>query len=401
MASSLAMFCAVLAALVACLVGIVAKVLADRGVLVPGSLRRGVDLSVAPSLLQMEAGAAEVVATLSTPPGNIAVSSCGRVIFNFHPEYSEPSGAKFAEVSQGTWVPRFDLGAHVNTVLSLRIGASDRLYLLDFAFHGLGGSPKMVVFQLSTSASKDTFLMSYTFPSAVAGVGSMLNDFNLSPDEKHMYIADTSIVAGTPALVACAVDDMLRNSQDACRRHLQGHRSVLPEALDLSVNGGPRIVLAGLVHMRIGVDSIALDREGRWLYYAPVSSETLWRVPAAMLAKDGVNETEVEVAVERFSAKPITDGISVDDAGNVLVTAFEYSAVAMIHAGDRYEDRKTSVVLHDLEHLQWPDGLSFGPDRWLYVTSSALHHKFSGHDLTKGMFHIVRMRMAVGAAAGQ
>ena len=64
-----------------------------------------------------------------------------------------------------------------------------------------------------------------------------------------LYIADTSIIGGTPALIACSVPLMEQQSkepkncsrgdrgvwvcpnQDACRRHLDGHHSVAPQQL--------------------------------------------------------------------------------------------------------------------------------------------------------------------------
>ena len=45
--------------------------------------------------------ALEIVAELPLPPGNLAVSSKGRVFFNFHPEF-DLQGTKVAELDPGT-----------------------------------------------------------------------------------------------------------------------------------------------------------------------------------------------------------------------------------------------------------------------------------------------------------
>ena len=94
---------------------------------------------------------------------------------------------------------------------------------------------------------------------------------------------------------------------------------------------------------------------------------------------------------------PVSDGLTTDDAGNVYVTAFEQAAVARIDAADR----ALRLVVRHREWLRWPDGFSFGPDGWLYLSNSALHLKFGGADMQAGApYHIVRMRVpgSVGAS---
>eukprot|EP00439_Symbiodinium_sp_Y106_P040480 s2538_g4.t5 len=342
-----------------------------RGLLAAGEAAPDLGIPTASMSHEFRPGLVESVIALDTPPGNLAVSPSGRIIFNFHALHTHPSGYKFAEVVGDSWIPRLDLDRASQEVLSLRIGSSGRLFLLDHAGHGLLHTPKLVVFQLGTSASEDHFQLAYPFPSEIAGFGSMLNDFNLSPDESMLYIADTSIIGGTPALIACSVPLMEQQSKDACRRHLDGHHSVAPQQLSINVNGDSALWPA---LSRIGVDSIALDRKGEWLYFGPLTSASLFRIPAGLLSANS-STTEVAAAVERYAEKPISDGIGTDDAGNVLLTAFEHSAVVAITPA-----RSLKVVYRSQQHLQWPDGLSFGPDSWLYVTSSAVHHAMRGRD---------------------
>eukprot|EP00747_Dinoflagellata_sp_TGD_P218735 gnl/TRDRNA2_/TRDRNA2_90939_c0_seq1.p1 gnl/TRDRNA2_/TRDRNA2_90939_c0~~gnl/TRDRNA2_/TRDRNA2_90939_c0_seq1.p1 ORF type:complete len:405 (+),score=60.23 gnl/TRDRNA2_/TRDRNA2_90939_c0_seq1:61-1275(+) len=347
---------------------------------------------------QVKDGGAEIVAKLETPPGNIAVSCMGRVLFNFHPQYNEPSGAKIAELVTsgflaGTWKPRKDLDRAVHTVLSLRFDIIDRLYLLDHADHGSKGAPKMVVFDCNTTDGEDRFLWEYEFPEFVAGNGSMLNDFQISLYATYIYIADTSIVKGMPAILACDVKKMKDGDQNACRRILELHKSVMAEKLDVNVNGQP--VLMGGKPFRVGVDSIALDRKNEWLYYGPLTGTTLWRVPtySNTLHSEKLSHRKIKDSVQRYATKPISDGMSTDASGNVLITAIEHSAVAIIRPGEK----SFGYVLRDPEVLQWPDGLCFGRDNWLYVTSSALHHHFAGRDMTKeAPYHIVKMQIPGG-----
>lgn len=153
--------------------------------------------------------ALEIVAELPIPPGNIAVSQSGRIFFNFHPEYN-PSPDKIAELDEKSrWhaFPDEEFQNRIISCLSLRIDSFSRLWLLDFAQHGIQGAPKLFAIQLADKREKnlDRLVIEYSFPREVAGFGSFLNDFQVDPSGSFIYIADTSIVAGTPALIVYSV----------------------------------------------------------------------------------------------------------------------------------------------------------------------------------------------------
>jgi hypothetical protein len=225
------------------------------------------DRTTAPAL---PASALQVVAELDHPPGNVAVSRTGRVFLTLHPQGNPPAkvvelvGGKPVpyptEAFQGSGKPAFD------TVLSLRIDRQDRLWALDFARYGRG-QPRLFAFDLATNA----LVHQYDFPSGVAGLLSMLNDFQVDPRGEKIYIAETSPILQRPALI---VYDVATRS---ARRLLQGHRSVAAKGYILQAPGRD-IKLLGLIPLRLGIDSIALDRRGEWLYYGPVSDDRLYRL---------------------------------------------------------------------------------------------------------------------------
>lgn len=162
-----------------------------------GAPFQGADLELESTLLP--ASSLEVVASLPTPPGNVAVSSDGRVFFNFHPEFS-PKPTKVAVLTgESSWTPYPDAAFQEKlvTCLSLRVDQQNRLWLLDFAQHGIVGIPTLYGIDLSTNSLVHTF----EFPSRMAGIGSMLNDFQVDPAGDLVYIADTSVLGGTPGLV--------------------------------------------------------------------------------------------------------------------------------------------------------------------------------------------------------
>jgi sugar lactone lactonase YvrE len=309
------------------------------------------DRTTAPRL---KSSVLEKVADLPYPPGNIAVSRDGRVFFTYHPDGQPPS--QVMELKDGEAVPYPNPGFPLyQTVLALRIDQQGRLWALDHAHFGRG-RPRIMAFDLSTNDLDHR----YDFPRDIAPWLSMLNDFQVSPDGRHLYIADASPIRQTPALVL--YDTVEKQS----RRVLQGARSVRP--VDFVIHApGREMTLFGLITLRIGVDSIALDRAGEWLYYGPVNGDRLYRIATERLRDQSMSPGALNATVEDFAPKPISDGLSTDAAGNVYITDPEHNAIHVLQP-----DGTLETLVQDAR-LRWPDGLSFGPDGWLYVTCSALH----------------------------
>lgn len=303
----------------------------------------------------------ELVASLPTPPGNVAVSADGRVFASLHPEAGPRT--KIVEIVQGEARPfpnaAFQSGdgepRWFRNVIALRIDRQDRLWTLDNGDHGLHPG-RLLAFDLKSGEVAHEF----EFPRSVAGLGSHLNDFQVAADGKVIYIAEASFFAKTPALVVYDVE------RRAARRLLQGHPSVTPEAYT-PVVGGRRMVAFGLVSIRPGVDSIALDSRGEWLYFAPVTSGHLYRARTADLRDEALSAGELASRVETWAEKTMSDGITMDLAGNVFLTDPEHSAIMQLRP-----DGALETVVKD-DRLRWPDGFSWGPDGWLYVSCSALH----------------------------
>jgi sugar lactone lactonase YvrE len=309
------------------------------------------------------AAALEVVVDLDHPPGNIAVSETGRVFFTLHPDGDPPN--KVMELVNGRPVPypseQFQHGPvpgrpHFETILSLRIDRKGRLWTLDFARFGWG-QPRLLAFDLATNS----LVHQYDFPSDVAGLSSMLNDFQVDPEGRRIYIADTSPIIQRPALIV--YDTATRTS----RRLLAGHPSVASENYRIQAPGRD-MTLFGIATLRIPVDSIALDTRGEHLYYGPVTGGRLYRVATRHLNDETLAPETLAAAVEEFAAKTLSDGLTMDLDDNIYLSDMEHSAIVRLAP-----DRTLTTLVKD-PRLRWPDGFSFGPDGWLYVTCSALQH---------------------------
>jgi hypothetical protein len=291
---------------------------------------------------RLAASVLEVVADLDLPPGNIAVSEQGRVFFSFHPEASPP--VQVAELVDGTPVPFPDDELQpegsdprrFQSVLSLRIDRQGRLWTLDNAHHGVG-QPRLLAFDPDARE----VVHEYDFPREIAPLGSHLNDFQVSP----VY----DVEAGR------------------ARRLLEGGVSVGAEPF-VPVVQGREMLLFGVVAIRPGVDSIALDRNGEWLYYAAVTAQYLYRIRTRDLDEPSLSPEALAARVERFAPKTMSDGITTDRSGGIYLSDPENSAILRLAP-----DATLTTLVKD-PVLRWPDGFSFGPGGWLYVTCSALHH---------------------------
>ena len=334
----------------------------------------------------------EPIANLDHPPGNIAVSADGRVFFTFHPDGDPP--VKLAELVNGRPVPYpneeyqkpVEGKPHFQTPLAIRIDAKNRLWVLDYAGYAMG-QPRLVAFDLATGQPDHL----HEFPSDVTPFLSMLNDFQVSPDGKKVYIAEASPIRQRPALIVYDVE------KRTSRRVLDGHPSV--QAQDYLLQAPGRDMVAyGLYALKIGVDSIGLDAKGEWLYFGPLSGDRMYRIRTADLDDETITPQDLAARVEDYGPKTISDGITTDVAGNVYLSDPEHSAVVRLTP-----ERKLETLVKD-GRLRWPDGFSFGPDGWLYVTASDLQDVLfvsRSHMRASAPFQIFRFKPGTQGVPGR
>lgn len=323
------------------------------------------------------------------PMGNVAVSRRGRIFYTIHPE-SNPPYPKLYEWQNGkpvAWPAGTDQRRLFETPLGIRIDSRNRLWIIDPANHGTGQA-RLIAFDVDSGREVHRF----DFPGAVAPLGSFLQDMSISPDGRWVYIADVGFWAKRPAIVV--YDTQARTA----RRVLSRDASVYPQNILIRNQIKPMRFLGGLLEMKTGVDGIAASRDGKWVYYAAMNHDRLYRVPAAALQNPALGDDAIRRQVRAVGRKPLNDGITTDDAGNIFLTDIEHQAVLrMTPAG------KLSTVIKD-KRIRWADGLSWGPDGWLYLADSAIPHiilENAEHHAANAPYYVWRFKPGSSAPAGQ
>jgi hypothetical protein len=354
-------------------------------------------LTTSPAIVPVNA--LEVVAILPTPPGKVAVSNNHRIFFSFHPEYH--STLNVAELlSQTSWkaFPSLEFQSKFQSVLAVRVDVQDRLWLLDYAHHAVKTSPQLFVFQLASRWKKDELLFNVTIPSSVAGFGSMLSDMQIDSTGDYAYIADTSLIAATPALLVFSV------ATQSVIRLLEGHTAMQGLSVQLSVAG--RNLGPGPLGWRLNVHGLSLDRTNDLLYVSAPTSNSLFAISTSVL-QDYVRDARANnhgIGLQDqmklvSSQKPVSFGLSTDGKGGLWTTAVEHNAIVVgfpttpknSSLGRPAQIMRWIKVVESEMLLRWPDGLCFGPDG-LYISNSALHLKLTRGNLSShAPFHILKL----------
>jgi sugar lactone lactonase YvrE len=344
------------------------------------------DLSTPPELPE---SALQVVVSYPEPIGNVAVSADGRIFFTVHPE-SRPQGNRLLEWVDGAAVP-YPSGTvqpHLfDTVLGLSIDRQNRLWTIDHGNHGFSDA-RLLAFDLATGE----LAHDYRFHPDIAPAGSFLQDLRVSADGNYVFIADASFWRKRPALIVYEVQTR------HARRVLESHTSVKAGNYFIRTPLREMKFLGGLVSLKGGVDGIAIDEKDEWLYYGAINQDDLFRIPIRTLEDAALPARQLENAVERYSRKPLSDGMSADRNGNVYVTDVEHGAVLIVG-----RDRQPRTLIRSTG-IRWADSLCFGPDGWLYLADSAIPElvlQSKNHIKEKGPYNIFRFQPGFAGTPGQ
>ena len=359
--------------------------------------RRGILVGAAAGLVAFRSARAQTAAPAATRPGaagqasglervatfeqqvtGVAVARDGRTFVCF-PRWEKDVEVSVAEVGRdgrltpypdAEWnayrnaAPR-DLAHHFVCVQSVTVDPQGYLWILDAAAPGnefnLPGGVKMLKVDLGTNRIVQTV----AFDSAAAPQGAYLNDLRVTPDGRWAFVTDSGQRG------AIVVVDL---STGRARRALDGAGPTQPEPDVVVKADGRELRRTDGRPTLFAADGIALDAEGRYLYWQALTGRTLYRVSTAALIDEAMPPTRLASAVEKLGATGVADGYWMDKTGNLYVTSPEDDALKV-----RRPDGKMETLAQD-KRLRWPDSLAEGPEGHIYVTTSQIQDMAQYHE---------------------
>ncbi|MGC2221942.1 MAG: hypothetical protein WA624_06025 [Methylocella sp.] len=116
------------------------------------------------------------------------------------------------------------------------------------------------------------------------------------------------------------------------------------------------------------------------------------------MADEGLDAKTLGQRVERYSAKPICDGVSIDKDNNIYLGDLAENAIGFIKADRSYQRLAQSP------ELSWFDSLSFGPEGKLYAVVNRLHRSAAlngGEALSKPLYLLIEVKALATGLPGR
>jgi sugar lactone lactonase YvrE len=232
--------------------------------------------------------------------------------------------------------------------LGVAVDSKNRLWIIDPAEHGSDGA-RLVGIGVATG----NVVKEIRFSSNIAPLGSFLQDLRIDPNAKTAYIADASFWRRSPGIVIVDLES------GKARRVLDKHPSMMPMNLLVRNQIKDMRFFGGLIELITGIDAIAVDPKGDWVYWASMNHDRLFRMRAGDLPDESLSSDELAARIVDYGQKPLSDGIATDAAGGVLITDVEHSAVMR-----RAPDGQFETLVKD-KRIRCADSVNYGPDGYV------------------------------------
>ena len=339
----------------------------------------------------------EEVMHVPVAPGGMTITPDGDYIVSAHQFYP---GSNYKVIRydkrESRWVPFPNLemntdqaSTNLDAVLGIRCDEDGIVWMLDNG-RSREKSPKLIAWDTRRDRQHRVIVLQ---DEALVET-SFVNDLVLDPEEPFIYISDP---ASGPDAALIIVDLTTTTS----RRVLAGSMFVRPqEGVDLLIDGekvAKKKPDGTREQAMRGVNPIAIDRKGNWLYFGAMNGVTLFRIPTRVL-RDPKPRAVGEYQIETYGRKPrICDSMNIDVKGNLYFGDVQASAITQ-HLVKEEPTNQYGLLVED-PRITWPDGLCFGADGKLHFFCSQLNRSavYNGKSAPTAPFQIFKIR---GTAEG-
>ena len=249
---------------------------------------------------------------------------------------------------------------------------SDGTYTMPYA---QPGGPKVV----GVSLSNNSVYATYTFPSTVHYPDSYMNDirFDLRANVSGTsgsgiaYIVDSSN-EGRPGFI------MLDLGTGKSWRRLTQHPSVLRVYNNVpTYQGHPfylRMPSMPFGHQQEGLDGIQITPDGLYIYYSPLDSQSIYRIPTLNLRDQDTDPLAEQAASNNVSwlgqRGGEANGFEGDSNGLIYQLMPTQNAIFYYDPSDL----QTHGFVRD-PRILWPDSASIGADGYFYMNINQLPYQ--------------------------
>ncbi len=331
----------------------------------------------------------EIVGRFNQGPGNLTITADGRFIISLH-QFYQPHYSVVEILADNSLVPfpnkklndrTRKTGLWLDSVLGIHSDPDGIVWMLD---NGMRSAvmPKLVAWDTKA----DRLHRVIKLPPAVAPKNAFVNDLAVDKKHKRIFISD-------PAGGANAAIIVVNLETGKARRVLEGHYSVLAENLDLIIDNRPIRVKdmdGKLRRPHIGVNPIAEDFNNEWVYFGAMHGQQFFRIRAEDLANESLKPKQLAARVEKYSDKPVSDGIVMDRAGNIYLGELAENAIG------RVNNQRIYQRLAHSSDLSWVDSLSMGQDGHLYAVVNRLHLSATlngGKAISQPPYFLIRLKI--------
>ena len=271
----------------------------------------------------------------------------------------------------------------LDSVLGIQSDKKGIVWMLDNGLRS-ATTPKIV----GWNTKKNQLHQTHWLPLPITASNSFVNDLAIDTVRNHIFISD-------PAGGDNAALIVINLKTGLARRVLEGHKSVIPENIDLIINNKPvkmKDKTGKLFRPHIGVNAIVEDHQHEWVYFGPMNGYSLYRIKADDLVNDKLDDLTLANRVQPYSDKPLCDGITIDKKNNIYLGELAANAIGVITPDRKYQRLVQSPK------LSWVDSLSFGPDGKLYAVVNRLHQSVvlnGGVSISKPPYYLIEIKPLV------